>query len=451
MLRGQLLGRQLGVVELELVPDRRLVVWMKVDPVHDVDELAKEHARSERDLPPETRGDLFGERLEKSIVDARRNALRVLARIESAHPLADSEQSLFRERQKSYLHGPKVVEAGLLFELHLHSLVQRRETLQAFVPLEEVASPGDHQIQPGKLLLRESVHQLPERVERLLPGLHVHPLHGLDLIEHHDETRVSRLTEELQKTGEEGQRCLPVDLALGARALQYGTVGVRLAGEPSEQALSGREVPLMRRPVVRAKNLRERRVAAREIRELVLEALFSRFGEPGVILRDSSEPNDFLSDLIQPSLDHSLKGVRTIGRGLEAFDEPAIHGLEVVQRRVVDRDLHLGRGELSLARLGTEVPHRERLAGPVLTANPLRETLPCRDEVELLVHGVDDRLEPRRKVFEPFARNHAASERIDDRCRLRNHGHGCGSLAWYRYIVSPLGSTSTEKSVKPSS
>jgi hypothetical protein len=263
---------------------------------------------------------------------------------------------------------------------------------------------------------------LPECVERLLARLRVHALHRLDLVEHDDEPRVARLPEELQQAGEERKRRLAVDLALGARRLEHAAVRVRLPREPRQEALRGGEVALVRGPVVGTEHLREGRVALREVRELVFEPLLRRVGEARVVLVDAAQPRDLVAHLVEPAFDDGLERVGTVGGRLELLDEAAVHRLQMVQRRVVDRDLHLAR-EHALARLRAQVARGEGLAGAVLAANPLRETLALRDEVEVLVHRTHEPIEPGGEVFESRVRHEARAERVDDGCGLRDDGH----------------------------
>src|SRR5689334_14435811 len=95
----------------------------------------------------------------------------------------------------------------------------------------------------------------------------------------------------------------------------------------------------------------------------------------------------------------------------------------MMKRRVVDRNLHLGRRELSLSRSCTEVPCRERLACPVFTSNPLREPLATGDEVELLVDSLDQRVEAGGKVLEALIRHEPAAKGVHDRRGFGNNRH----------------------------
>ena len=77
-----------------------------------------------------------------------------------------------------------------------------------------------------------------------------------------------------------------------------------------------------------------------------------------------------------------------------------------------------------------EVPRSERLSGPVLAANPLREALAAGDEVELLVHRGDKRVEAGREVLEALVRNEPASKGVHDRRGFSDGGHQRASFAW---------------------
>src|SRR5688572_24021527 len=111
---------------------------------------------------------------------------------------------------------------------------------------------------------------------------------------------------------------------------------MRLSGEPCEQALRSREIALVRSTVVRTKHLREGWVALREVGELVLEPLFRRVSEAGVVFTNTAQPRDLVADLIEPALDDRLERVRPIGRGLEPLDKAPVYGLQVMKRGVVD-------------------------------------------------------------------------------------------------------------------
>ena len=170
---------------------RRVVVLVDVDAIHDVDQFAEEEPRRQRHFATEARGHLADESAQEPIVDAlRRPCSAFFAGIEIPDARPDREQPLVSERKESHLRRPQVVEAAVVREVHLHALIERRQGLQALVALEEVARAGDDQVQAGQLLLREHVHQLPKRIERLLASLRVHALDGLDLVEHDHQAPV---------------------------------------------------------------------------------------------------------------------------------------------------------------------------------------------------------------------------------------------------------------------
>src|SRR5262245_36331367 len=124
-----------------------------------------------------------------------------------------------------------------------------------------------------------------------------------------------------------------------------------LACEPGEQTLGGSEITVVRGPMVAAEDLCEGRVPLREVGELVLEPLLGRVGEAGIVLADSAQARDLVAYLIEPSFDDGLECVGPVGRGLELLDETPVDCLQAMERGVVNRDLHLGRRELLLARL----------------------------------------------------------------------------------------------------
>ena len=102
--------------------------------------------------------------MQKALVHLRHETCAVLRRIEVADLLAHGQQTVLRERQEAHLRGPQVVEARVVAEAHLHPLIEGREPLQSLVALEEIPRPGDDQVQPGQLVLRQHVHQLAQGV-----------------------------------------------------------------------------------------------------------------------------------------------------------------------------------------------------------------------------------------------------------------------------------------------
>jgi hypothetical protein len=334
-----------------------------------------------------------------------------------------------REGQESDLRRRRLSKRASSPKLHLHPLVERRQGLQALVALEEVARAGDHQVQPGQLLLREHVHELAQCVERLLARLRVHALDGLDLVEHHHEPAVARLPEQLEEPGEERQRAWPSTLPLVPATLSTARSVWGCPASHARGPAPWRSRPRAWRGGRPAAPARRRDCASRGRRACPRAAAPSR-RRSRVVLGDAAQPRDLVAHLVEPRLDDRLEGVGTVGRGLEPLDEAPVHRLEVVQRRVVDRDLHLGRGEPTLTRLRAEVARGERLAGAVLATNPLRETLAGRDEVELLVHRRHQRVEAGGEVLETLIRHEPAAERVHDRHGFRDNGHQRPSFAW---------------------
>jgi hypothetical protein len=143
--------------------------------------------------------------------------------------------------------------------------------------------------------------------------------------------------------------------------------------------------------------------------------LLRRVCEARIVLGDPAQASDLVAHLVQPPLDDRLERIRPVGRGFQAFDEASVDGLEMMQRRVVDRDLNFGGRELPLTGPGAEVTRGERLAGSVLPSNPLREPFATGDEVELFVHRGDERIETRREVLEALIRHEPASKGVHDR------------------------------------
>ena len=203
-----------------------------------------------------------------------------------------------------------------------------------------------------------------------------------------------------------------------------------LPSQPGEQALRGGEVPFVRRPVVGPQHLRVGRIALRQVGEFVLEALLRRVGEPGIVFGDPAQASDLVANLVEPPFDDRLERIRTICRGLESLDEAPVHGFEVMQRRIVDRDLDFGGRELALAGFGTEVPRSEGLSGAVLASNPFRQALATGDKVELLVDGFNERVEAGRKVLEALVRHEPAPKGVHDRRGFRDNGHQRVPFAW---------------------
>src|SRR5688572_7542845 len=102
----------------------------------------------------------------------------------------------------------------------------------------------------------------------------------------------------------------------------------------------------------------------------------------------------------------------------------------MMQWRVVDRDLNFGGCVPPLACPRAEVPRSEGLSAAVLAANPLREPFTAGHEVELFVHGGDERIEAGREVLKAFAWHEPTSKGINDRRRVRDRGHHRPSLGW---------------------
>src|SRR3954467_1693182 len=112
MLRGKLLWRELGIVKLEAVVRRRVVVLVDVDAIHNVDQFAEEEPRRQRHFATKARGHLADESAQEPIVDALGAPLGVLRGIEISNAVPDCEKPFVSERKKSHLGRPQVVKAA---------------------------------------------------------------------------------------------------------------------------------------------------------------------------------------------------------------------------------------------------------------------------------------------------------------------------------------------------
>ena len=223
-----------------------------------------------------------------------------------------------------------------------------------------------------------------------------------------------RLPQQPQDPGKEAERRLPVDLPPDPGRRQHRTIGVRLPCQPGEEPLGSREVALVVGAMICAQHLGERRIAAGEVGQLVFEPLFGRISEGGVVLANPAQAGDLVPDLVQPPLDDGLECVGAVRGRLDPLDQTAVDRLEVMQRRVVDRNLDLGRRESPSPRPTAQVPCRERLPRAVFTPKPFREPLAGCDEVQLELHRLQQSLQAGGEAFEAAPRHQPVSQGVDD-------------------------------------
>ena len=139
---------------------------------------------------------------------------------------------------------------------------------------------------------------------------------------------------------------------------------------------------------------------AREpIGAVLVEPLLGRVGKLGVVLAEPAQPDDFFTDLVQPTLDDLRERVLTVRRSLKSLDQSPIDGLQVMQRRIADRDLNLGGGKAAGARFGTQLPGGKGLAGSVLAANPFGQAVAAGDEAQLLADHGHESVQPGCEVL----------------------------------------------------
>ena len=292
--------------------------------------------------------------------------------------------------------------------------MQGLQALEPLVAVVEVRRAGDHQVQPGQLLLAQHIHELPQHVEGFFPRLGVHALDGLHLVQHHHQARIARLPQELEQADQKRERGLAVHLALDARNLGHAAVNVGLAAEPSQQALGLGELPGELCPVVGPQHLGEGGVTPRQLGQLVLQALLRGVGEGGIGLLDAAHPADLLAHLEQPAIHDGLEGADASVLSLQALHEPAVHGLEVVQGGVVDGDLHLAGGQAHGPGPRAQKPRGEGLARAVGSADPLAAPKAAGHGRQLAGHGVHEWVEPGGEMLQAPTGNHAATQGADD-------------------------------------
>src|SRR5262249_1537492 len=130
-------------------------------------------------------------------------------------------------------------------------------------------------------------------------------------------------------------------------------------------------------------------------------------------------------------------------RRREPLDEPPVHRLEPVERRLGLGDLDLGGSESHPLGTLLEPAREEGLAAPVLAAHRLEDGGAAFDATQLFVERGLEAIEPDRERVEAALRNRTAAQRIDDlvaslsgdqaRLTTRTDGRAArGSIRWYR-------------------
>lgn len=153
------------------------------------------------------------------------------------HFASDHTQPIQVEGREPDLDRAGIVEARVGLEVDVEALREWFQSLDALGSLEESRRARDQQVQAGKPTRIDFVDQLPKGVEALVAHVATGPLDRLDLIQHEQQTGLTRITQDRQDPLEEIERAEMVDVALDACEPFRAGGDVRLPGEPSKDTV----------------------------------------------------------------------------------------------------------------------------------------------------------------------------------------------------------------------
>ena len=288
----------------------------------------------------------------------------------------------------------------------------------ALRPVEERGRAGDDQVQPGKPAGVDLVDQLPQRVERLVPDVAADPLQRLHLVEHQQQPGMARVAEHVQQPLQEAQRAEVVELAPDPGAPLGRGRDVRLAAQPGRErvgagAVAGRHAPPGSRAAPRRRPgcaRRPRPAAAPAARRPPRPARPARV-RPGRDRRRVASSSSVNSQ--ESSTGRSALGGNAAVRS--ALAQPAVDGLQLVQRRLGLGDLHLGGGEARAA-CARSASQRVKnvLPAPYSPRTALNAAPPPATASRSRVQRGREPVQPDREQVEPVGRDGAAAQRVDD-------------------------------------
>ena len=294
-------------------------------------------------------------------------------------------------------------------------LSQRRKATDPLWAVEESGRPRDHEVEAGKPAAVHLVDQLTQRVQRPIAHIAPHALERLDLIQNEDQPGTTGIPEHGQQPCQEAERGVVVDLPFHAGDPLDGSGDVRLTPEPRQKALGLRVITVRDGLAVGAKHRRERRRAAGDVFEAPLGQRIGRLQKSRFIrLADLTGGEHLLLEGEEPAIDHRAKRTPAgLGRGQPLHQSP-VYGLQVMERRLPLRDLHLARCEPSLAGVLRQPPAGERLARSVLAPDRLEPRAASLDDIEFVVEGGGEAIEADGESIEASLRHRSSPECVDD-------------------------------------
>ncbi len=156
----------------------------------------------------------------------------------------------------------------------------------------------------------------------------------------------------------------------------------------------------------------------KQLLHLAGQFLLRRAGGEGVLLQG-----------VEPGIDHGPQRAGREAGGGEALGEPTVDRLQLVQGRLVLRDLDLGHGEVTALGPLPQPAGEEGLAGPVLTTHGLEHGPAGGDRFQFRVEGRLEPVEAGGKQVEPALGYGPAAQGVDD-----------GTAAGGAYLCGALGS-----------
>lgn len=322
--------------------------------------------------------------------------------------------------------------------------------MNALLPIVEGGSAGDDEEQAGETARVDLVEELAQRVEGLLADVAAHSLQGLHLVEDEQQPGVPAVPEDGEQALQEAEGAEVVEVAADSGGALGGGGHGLLSAEPGDERLCAGAVAVCHGPAIAAQRRGEGRGGAGDGGEPVFEEFVDR-GCQGllVVVRDGAAAECLLLQGVEPGVDDGTQGGGLVGGGGEAFGEPAVDGLQAVQRGLGLGDLHLADGQSAAFGAFGEPPGEERFTGSVFAAQGVEGGSAAGDGRQVVVEGGLEAVQADGEQAESRLRYGAAPQGVDDvasacgadvGCRVGHavpSGNCCWSSALSSWTVRP--------------
>ncbi len=313
------------------------------------------------------------------------------------------------------LYSTGVVKPGISREVGGQALSERGKALHALRAVKERRRAGNQQVQAWVTATVDLVEHLAQSVERFISGIGADPLQGLDLVDHQEQSGVAAVSQDPQQTLQERQRSGMVDLTFDPSGALHRRGHVGLTAEPGQQTIGGGLIAGVGGVAVGTQDCSERRRSAHHVAEALFHERVGGGDETGRVgFGDDSCGKHVFFEHVEPTVDHRPQRAYVAVADRQPLNNPAIDGLQVVQRRLRLRNLKLGGSEPLATGSFCDPPSGEGLAAPPLASDRFKHGPASGDLLQVLVHRVGKALEPDSHYIEASGRHGAPAQRVDD-------------------------------------